>query len=549
MKRQQLFVFTVLILLLPDVNLAQAPPLGSAAEFVLFSTAGSVGNTGTTILTGNVGTNSGAITGFGNVNGVMHNNDVATAQCAADLLIAYNLLNNIVPTFLHSVLLGNGETLVPGIYALAGISALNLELTLDAQGDANAVFIFQIQAAFSTNINSRVTLINGALACNVFWKVEGLVEMATGTFMRGTIIANNAGISMSTGDTLEGRALSTTGIVNVSGIVACTPLGCGGLILTGPVAPVLGSTACYALFTSSGDVINIGTSHVTGDIGSNVGITTGFDALLVNGMIHANPDISTEICKDDLLGVFNYLNVLPADIELLFPPQFGNGLVLTPHTYILNAATVLTGKVYFNAQGNTHAIFVIRTSGALSTIANAQVILTDGAQAKNVFWQINGAVSINDNSEFRGTIICNGGAIELGTGVTLDGRALTGLGAFATHAINVVMPPGCNGTASPEITAQPGTQTVCAGSPASFSVIATGTGLTYQWRKGTVNITNGGSFYGANTATLTISPVNFADASSVYNVVVGGTYAPEDTSIEVSLDVKPVPFTSGIFHQ
>ena len=82
---------TVILFLITTTNFAQAPPLGSAAGFVLFSTAGAVSNTGITHLTGNVGTNSGSSTGFGNVNGVMHDGDGTSAQCAADLLTAYNL--------------------------------------------------------------------------------------------------------------------------------------------------------------------------------------------------------------------------------------------------------------------------------------------------------------------------------------------------------------------------------------------------------------------------------------------------------------------------
>jgi hypothetical protein len=246
MKKQLLNVLTAIALLLvPTLNNAQAPPLGTAADFVLFSTNGAVSNSGLSQLTGNVGTNSGSSTAFGNVNGVMHDNDGASAQCAADLLIAYNQLNATVPAFFPAPLLGNGQVLTAGVYSISGAATLNLDLTLNAQGNANAVFIFQIAGPFSTNANSKVKLINGALACNVFWKVEGLVDMAAGTTMRGTVIANNAAINMNTGDTLEGRALSTAGAITVNGVLAYNPIGCGSPTLNGPAAPNLGSTECY----------------------------------------------------------------------------------------------------------------------------------------------------------------------------------------------------------------------------------------------------------------------------------------------------------------
>src|SRR6185295_3104258 len=110
----------------------------------------------------------------------------------------------------------------------------------------------------------KIKLINGAHACNVFWKVEGLVSMASGTIMRGTVIANNAAINMSAGVKLEGRALSTTGAITVDGVLASTPTGCGSPILTGPGAPALLSTECYALFSGNGPVTNSGVTYVTG---------------------------------------------------------------------------------------------------------------------------------------------------------------------------------------------------------------------------------------------------------------------------------------------
>jgi len=91
----------IIFLLLPLLTSAQAPNLGTAGTFGLFTSIGAVGNTGQSQVTGNVGTNNGAITGFGNVNGVMHNSNVTTATAASDLLIAYNLLNSAIPTFFY----------------------------------------------------------------------------------------------------------------------------------------------------------------------------------------------------------------------------------------------------------------------------------------------------------------------------------------------------------------------------------------------------------------------------------------------------------------
>ncbi len=431
----------VILLIIPTFIFAQSPTLGTVSNFVLFSSNGAVSNTGISHLTGNVGTNNGSSTGFGNVNGVMHDNDGASAQCMADLLTAYSQLNTAIPTYFIAPLLGNGDTLVAGVYFIAAATSLNLELTLNAQGNPNAVFIFQIQGPLSTNASSKINLINGAMACNVFWKVEGLVSMASGTSMKGTIIANNAAIIMNTGDTLEGRALSTAGAITIDGVLAYTPIGCGSAVLTGPVAPTLGAAACYAIYSTNGAVYNSGITYITGDVGSNNGSATGFNPLFVTGVIHPIPDGSTAQCAIDLLSAYNYIDTLPYDIELLYPAQFGNSLVLTPHTYRMNGAATFTDTIFINAQGNANAVFVIQINGAITTSTYSNVVLMNGAQSKNIYWKVEGAVNINNYSIFRGTIICNNGALgAFNTGVTLDGRSLTTTGAVTTTAINAIAP-------------------------------------------------------------------------------------------------------------
>jgi len=477
----------------------------------------------------------GGVTINVNVNGVIGPN----AQCAADLLNAYNLLNSTIPNFFPAPLLGNGQILDAGVYSISGASTLNGILNLDGQGNANAVFIFKIQGSFSTSANSKIKLLNGALACNVFWKVEGLVSMASGTTMRGTVIANNAAINILQGDTLEGRALSTTGAVNLHGSMAYTPIGCGSPALTGPAAPALLTTQCYDLFSSNGPVSNAGVTYITGDVGTNVGLTTGFNALFVTGNIHSIPDGSTAQCAADLGTVYTYLNSLTYDIQLMYPAQFGNNLVLTPHTYLLNAATALIDTLYLNALGNVNAVFVIKINGALLTSASSKVVLINGAQAKNVFWKVEGAATLSSNSIFKGTIICNNGALLLTTGVSFEGRAFTTTGALGTTAITGTMPPGCAGSSSPTIITQPFNQTLCVLSSVSYSVTATGTGLSYQWRKGTTNLNNGGTLSGATSSMLTINPLNSSDAASNYNVVVSGTFLPAVISNNAALTVIP----------
>jgi uncharacterized repeat protein (TIGR01451 family)/gliding motility-associated-like protein len=531
-----ILVTAVSMFILPKTNFGQTPTLGTTADFVLFTTNGAITNVGITHLTGHVGSNVGGSTGFGNVDGVMHNQDPASAQATLDLNALYLELDAAVTTNSPGVLLGAGMTLVPGVHNIPGAATLNGQLNLDAQNVADAIFIIQVEGAFGVGTNAKVNLLNGALACNVFWKVDGAVSLAPGVVMKGNIVAYNDFISMSAGDSLEGRALSINGAIGVTSIVARTPLGCLAPILTGPSNPDLLSTECFVLFSAIGPVTNAGITTVTGDVGTNSGSTLGFNPLFVTGNIHPVPDAVTAQTATDFTTVYNNLNGLPYDIELLYPAQFGNNLVLTPHVYLMNSAVTFTDSLYLNAQNNPDAVFVIQVNGAFGTSTYSNVILMNGAQAKNVYWVINGAISINDYSIFNGSIISQG-AIDLLTGVTLYGRALTGVGAVNTFAIDAIMPTSC----APFTITEPMDTLACDGSIATFTVYADGVGLTYQWRKGNVNLIDGGNISGATTATLTINPATILDAANDYNVIITGLFAPADTSVNVSLTIETAP--------
>src|SRR5687767_6244099 len=146
MKIQLPLVITFLpLFLFQNIHFGQAAPdLKSAGDFVLFSSSGAVGNTGISQITGNVGTNVGAITNFGNVNGVLHNANAATAQAVTDLQAAWYYLDTITPTLTIGPVLGSGDTLFAGVDTIMGAGSLVGILNLDAQGDPSKVFIIKI---------------------------------------------------------------------------------------------------------------------------------------------------------------------------------------------------------------------------------------------------------------------------------------------------------------------------------------------------------------------------------------------------------------------
>jgi hypothetical protein len=171
-------------------NYAQTvPELGSVSNFVLFTSAGAVANTGISVITGNIGSNVGAISGFlapSIVNGTIENGNPSTAQAALDLKIAYDHLYVSIPTTTtHAPVFGGGESLTPGVYAIGAAASVAGTLTLNGQGNPNSVFIFRIGGAFTTAAAATVVLTNGAVAENVFWMADGAIAMAAGTTCLG----------------------------------------------------------------------------------------------------------------------------------------------------------------------------------------------------------------------------------------------------------------------------------------------------------------------------------------------------------------------------
>jgi uncharacterized protein YjdB len=559
MKHRLLSTFVTLMLLLIPFAVHGQPPMGTTVNFVLYSSVGAITNSGIphlTHLTGHVGTNIGSSTGFGNVDGQMHDGDGVSAACGTDLLTLYGDLTTRTVTFTPgSPNLGNGDTLVAGVYQYPLMTAANLnqQLVLDAQNNTNALFIIKIDGAFSTAPSSKVVLANGALACNVFWVVEGAINMATQTTMRGTMIANNAAISMGVQDTLEGRALAINGQITTNAVLAYKPIGCGSVFLTGPTAPPLASAAAFGVFSGIGSVTATPITYVVGDVGSNSMSPTGFDPLNVTGTIHPNPNVITGACASDLTIAYNYLNALANDIELLSPAIFGYDLVLTPHVYHLGAATTLTGNVILNAQGNPNAVFVIKIDGAFGSdpLAPCRVVLINGTQAKNVYWKVDGATHIYDNSLFNGNII-GAGAITIDPGDTINGRVLTIGGAVAINGSYVTNAPlAC--VASP-IT---GTFTLCESAFTTLSNIDTGgvwvsshpliasidsfTGVVTGVSAGnsTITFTSGLACEATASMTINASPANITGADSVClganttysNTIGGGTWSSSNTII------------------
>lgn len=195
-------------------QIAQDPiDLGDAADFAVMATA-SITSTGTTDVTGDVGLNPGTSQGIptAQVHGGIHVNDPAAISARADLLSAYN--DAVSRTITSIALAGNmgGITYTPGLYTNLGSvlisgSGPNNIVTLDAQGDPNAVFIFKMSTTLTTAPGAQVVLAGGAKAANVFWQVGSSATLDTTTTFKGSILASVT-ITVNAGSNIEGRLLA-----------------------------------------------------------------------------------------------------------------------------------------------------------------------------------------------------------------------------------------------------------------------------------------------------------------------------------------------------
>lgn len=202
----------------PPAALAEATfiDLASAASYSVLAGTG-VANTGAaTVLAADLGLSpAGTITGFppGTTAGTIHDKDSAAAQAQADRQAAYDAA---VAQPGGTAFAGDlaGTTFKPGVHTSVAAVTNSGTVTLDADGDPGAVFVFQVGAALSSAAASKVVLTDGALANNVYWQVVGAVSLGAGASFVGTFLSN-AAISFGEGAQLKGRAL-TSGTVTLA---------------------------------------------------------------------------------------------------------------------------------------------------------------------------------------------------------------------------------------------------------------------------------------------------------------------------------------------
>lgn len=283
-----LFIIAVILLPFPKVIFAQAPDLGTASTFALFTAAGAFSNVGAaTYVTGDVGTNVGVFTAFppGTVVGQIHVADATAAIAATDVATAYSDLSAVTCGTTLVTPLGSGQILAPGVYCLTTASILNGDLTLDGQNDPNAIFIIKIGGAFATGISSNVVLINSASLCNVYWQIGGQFDLGDGSVFRGTIIVDGA-INLLGSSSLLGRGLSIAGAISLqnnavnflpaaAGLITGTATVCQGQTVVTYSVPAIANATSYIWTLPAGATITAGANSNSITVNFSAGAASG----------------------------------------------------------------------------------------------------------------------------------------------------------------------------------------------------------------------------------------------------------------------------------
>jgi len=245
-----------------------------------------------------------------------------------------------------------------------------------------------------------------------------------------------------------------TGARNVAGIAIANDYVWNFSTITTPSGPIidLASAANFGIIAGVGISNNAGFSEIHDmNVGISPGVRssiTGFPpAIIVNGFMYASDDIAPPgvpamliQAKQDLTNVYLFVEGLPATATVSGDQ---GGLTLAPGVYKSTSTLLIqSGDLTLDAQGDSNAVFVFQVASAFTTVGGAggNVILTNGAQAKNVYWQTSSSATIGDYTAFKGNILALS-SITMGSHSTAVGRMLARNGAVVMTDTNIINRP------------------------------------------------------------------------------------------------------------
>jgi hypothetical protein len=241
-----------------------------------------------------------------------------------------------------------------------------------------------------------------------------------------------------------------------------------------------------------------------------------FNSYYSNAPISTGPFSSVK-GETDLQSIYDNLHSLQGTAT--HNVILGNGEVLIPGIYDAAAAASTVGTLYFDGQGNPDALFVVRINGALSAGVTTKMVLLNEAKARNVFWVIEGAASIEASAIIKGTVITNSGAITMGAGGNLEGRLFSIVGAISVNTVKTIIPSG-------------------------ISVIDLGVLSTFIYFSSAGAVTNGGSSVITGNIGTNVGDISGYGSPTVFN---GSFLNAEDSITTLSPNNTNALVTFGIY--
>ena len=282
-----------------------------------------------------------------------------------------------------------------------------------------------------------------------------------------------------------------------------------------PQLPVaLNSAGTFSVLASS-TVTNTGPSIITGDVGVSPGTAVvGFPpGVVVGGSIHT-ADGPAGSAQGDLTTAYNDAagRTFPSSVA----GDLG-GLTLPPGLYKSTSSLGITGVLRLDGQGNTSSVFIFQIASALTTATGSQVILQNGAQAANIFWQVGSSATLGVNSIFAGSILAQA-SVSLLTGAAMSGRALARTGAVTLDS-NTIGNPGPPVTGGPPPTLSVNCPASAAQVGVAYNSLVQATGGTPPYAFSITGSLPAGLSLNVSTGAITGVPTTGGSSSFAANVL------------------------------
>ena len=453
---------------------------GNLGEFSVIG-GSALTHTGSTYFIGHIGVTPGTvITGipYANLQGgaaFYHVDDLLVQIAKAAITAVYNAATVATPTStLAAAYSLGGVTLGPGIYSatnfLTNVAGI---FTLDGGGDYTSLFLFVIPGFLETGTASTMVLINGAQAQNIFWRIGSYATLNSYSNFYGTVYSV-AALTVDGGPPnaaiIYGRLLSMGAAVTISN--------CAGVYLPTPfVATPSATTSVSVSVSSTGSIsprptksaqiidlfANLGlasdwalqaSSYISNDnpsiyISGIVGVTPG---TVITGITPSNVDGGAvniyqagpiaAAAKTDIYNAYTVAESGMVGYSITMIAGELGGLTLLPGIYESSISSfMITTTLTLDGNGNSSGIFLFRMASSLTTVTASSIILTNGANANNIFWKVASSATLSSTSTFFGTIYAYAAITVSSVNVNIVGRLFAQNSYISLGGVNSVTLP------------------------------------------------------------------------------------------------------------